>query len=88
MIHGTDHWFIRPSAWERIPEARRRAIRARLVEPLSLAERAPFSVLDDARRHIIDFAEAQLEAGKIAAADLPAVERTLASQKAKLDWTA
>ncbi|AUW57873.1 hypothetical protein C1T17_06915 [Sphingobium sp. SCG-1] len=86
MIHGTDHWFIAPSAWSAIPAARQRAICERIMEPLSLADRSPFSILDDARRQIIALAEAQLAAGAIDATDRPAVERTLQEQRAKLDW--
>lgn len=88
MIHGTDHWFITPSAWNRIPKSRQQAIRERLIEPLSLAERAPFSILDDVRRHILAIAESQVAAGKVAFADLAAVQRTIAEQRAKLEWTA
>lgn len=86
MIHGTDHWFIAPSAWSAIPAARQRAICERIMEPLSLADRSPFSVLDGARRQIIALAEAQLDRGAIDPTDRPAVERTLQEQRAKLDW--
>jgi len=87
MIQGTDHWFITPSAWNSIPEIRQRAIRERLIEPFSLAEPVPFSVLDNARRHIIGIAEAHIAHGKVPAEDQPAVELAIAEQKAKLDWT-
>jgi len=26
MIHATDHWYIKPSVWDKIPENRRRKI--------------------------------------------------------------
>ena len=87
MIHGTDHWFIRPSAWAAILEPRRQAICERLIEPLSLADRAPFSVLDGPREAILGLGEEQLRSGGIPADHRPIVEQCLSEERAKLAWS-
>lgn len=86
MIHATDHWFIAPSAWRKISEPRQTAICARIMELLSLADRSPFSVLDDARRQVIALAESQLAAGRIPEENRSPLECALQVQRAKLDW--
>src|SRR5262249_9512953 len=86
MIHGGDHWFMTPSAWAAIPQARQRAICDRILEPLSLADRVPFSVLDGPRRQIVSFAESQLAKGAFLAGEVGPVKQTIAEQKAKLDY--
>jgi hypothetical protein len=86
MIHGSDHWFMTPSAWAAIPQARQRAICDRILEPLSLADRVPFSVLDEPRRQIVSFAESQLAKGAFLAGAVGQVKQTIAEQKAKLDY--
>jgi hypothetical protein len=55
MVYGSDHWFIRPSAWEAIPESRRSLI-LKAIENVeyNIADTPPFSILDEARRRLID----------------------------------
>jgi hypothetical protein len=86
MIHGSDHWFMTPSAWAGIPHARQQAICDRILEPLSLADRAPFSVLDGTRRRIVSFIESQFTSGVIPAGEITRVREILAYEKAKLDY--
>lgn len=53
MCHGSDHWFIAPSAWVAIPEQRRQAICDRILDVShALADPVPFSVLDGTRSTI------------------------------------
>ena len=73
-------------AWAAIPEARQRAICDRILEPLSLADRAPFSVLDGPRRQIVSFAESQLAKGAIPGEEVEQVKQTIAEERAKLDY--
>ncbi len=88
MVHGSDHWFISPSAWNRIPFARQHGILDRIaITHFSLGDLTPFSILDDARQTIIAHAEAELAAGKVNVANVTGVVQTLAAQKAKLNWT-
>jgi hypothetical protein len=77
-----------PSAWAAIPSARQRAICDRILEPLSLADRAPFSVLDGPRRHIVGIIESQLARGAVSPEDVTSARETLACEKAKLDFGA
>jgi hypothetical protein len=86
MIHGSDHWFMTPSAWAAIPHARQRAICDRILEPLSLADQLPFSVLDEPRRHIVSFVESQLAISAISDGEMTRVQEILAHEKAKLDY--
>jgi hypothetical protein len=88
MIHGSDHWFMAPSAWQAIPEARQRAICARILEPLSLADRVPFSVLDGPRKHIVNLIESQLASRAIPPDEIERAKEILAEEKAKLDYVA
>ncbi len=36
MVNGTDHWFMKPSRWAVIPEARQRAICNRIFKVLCI----------------------------------------------------
>jgi hypothetical protein len=56
MVYGSDHWFIRPSAWEAIPESRRSLIlKAIISDDYNIGDVPPFSILDDARRTVIGY---------------------------------
>jgi len=56
MVYGSDHWFIRPSAWEAIPESRRSLIlKAIMSDDYNIGDVPPFSILDDARRTVIGY---------------------------------
>jgi hypothetical protein len=86
MLHGSDHWFITPSAWEAIPIVRQRAICNRILELRSLADGVPFSILDDARNQVVRFIEADLITKAASPDQIDNVEAVLAREKAKLDY--
>jgi len=86
MLNGSDHWFIRPSAWALIPESRQRAIRERIPIPGSLTEELPFSVLDEARQQIIAEIARALADGEISAEDEPRARQLLVVEQGKLDY--
>jgi hypothetical protein len=87
MVDGTDHWFMRPSAWAAITEARQRAICDRIfVELLSIADSVPFSILDGTRRHLIAYIERQLANGAIPPHKIAPTKEVLAREKAKIDY--
>lgn len=88
MIHGSDHWFITPSAWASIPHDRQRGICERILEPLSLADRAPFSLLDGARMHIVAHIETLLSSGTTQPEDRATYEKIRSDELAKLTWPA
>jgi hypothetical protein len=86
MLHGSDHWFITPSAWAAVPPDRQRAICERILEPLSLADRAPFSVLDGARQQIITYIEELLVADALTLELRATWEEVREQEHAKLSW--
>lgn len=86
MMHGSDHWFMTPSAWAAIPGDRQRAICGRILEPLSLADRAPFSLLDGARQQIISHIESLLASDSLQHADRATYEQVRSQEQAKLTW--
>jgi len=88
MVHGSDHWFITPSAWAAIPPDRQRAICERILEPLSLADSAPFSVLDSARQQIITYIEHLLASDALTPETRTTYEQVRAQEQAKLSWLA
>jgi len=62
MIHGTDHWFIRPSVWAKIPEERQKKILGELDKVnKSIKSQCPYSILDDSRNKAIMNVERILE---------------------------
>jgi len=87
MIHGSDHWFMTPSAWAGIPNARQRAVCDRILdERWSLADRVPFSILDEPRRRLVSFIESQLTSETIPPEQITETQQTLSHQWAKLDY--
>lgn len=87
MCHGSDHWFMAPSAWLAIPEQRRRAICDRILDVShALADPVPFSVLDGTRSTIIQLVKESLAAGKLNSEEIACATQTLAEQQAKLDF--
>lgn len=86
MLHGSDHWFIRPSSWALIPEARQRAIRNRIPVPGSLVEVPPFSVLDEMRQQIIAEIDRALASGELSAEDEPRARQLHTVEQGKLDY--
>lgn len=61
MIHGSDHWFIKPSEWDKIDKPRARLI---LDDILDLTKNIGFdykySILDDMRKSIIKDMDANI----------------------------
>ena len=79
IINGSDHWFIRPSAWEAIPATRRAKILQRIMsDRYNIGSPVDVSVLDDFRQWIIDHNRNSLEAGKDRAKVLRIIRRELA----------
>lgn len=86
MVHGTDHWFIRPSVWDALPSSRKRQI----LDGLKSTDGAPGiseapSIFDDLRLMALKVLEPQL--GGLPAASQPAVAIHLAAERAKLTST-
>lgn len=87
MCHGSDHWFIAPSAWVAIPEQRRRAICDRILDVShALADPVPFSVLDGTRSTIIRLVKEGLAARNFSSDEIACATQTLAEEQAKLDF--
>jgi hypothetical protein len=85
MCRGSDHWFMKPSLWSKIPENRKNAIRKALLQfSKSLRYRVPFSVFDDVRLALISNAEAQLP--KLTPSERRSTEKLIQRQKAKLNY--
>ena len=75
MVNGSDHWFIRPSAWESISPTRQGKIMELLLgDEDGIGSFVDFSILDKARREIIDFLVSSLEEGVDRAAILKMIE--------------
>jgi hypothetical protein len=56
LTNGSDHWFIRPSAWESIPPARQaKVLDLLLSEEDNIGSLLDFSILDDIRRNIVSY---------------------------------
>lgn len=86
MCHGSDHWFMTPSAWNAIPLSRQDVIRSRILdEAPSIAHPVEFSVLDGARNLILASAEEQLRQGTVPAAHVDRARRLIADERAKLN---
>jgi hypothetical protein len=65
IINGSDHWFIRPSAWAAIPATRQANILQRIMSDRdNIGSPVNVSVLDDLRRWIISYNRDNLDTGK------------------------
>jgi hypothetical protein len=54
MVHGSDHWFIQPSSWEKIPVGRReRILRDILSTDFGIAKPYERSILDEVRKAML-----------------------------------
>lgn len=81
MVYGSDHWFIRPSAWAAIPEPRRSLILKAIDNvDYNISDEPPFSILDEARRRLIAYLRDHLDETD----DKKAALRHLAIEEAKL----
>lgn len=59
MIHGTDHWFLRPSVWNEIPKQRQAAILKDILEtPFNIGQEYQGSIFDNLRLEMIKMNEA------------------------------
>lgn len=55
MVNGTDHWFITPSVWEKLPKKRQKQIFADILsEKHSIGEPYPHSIFDEIRKRNIE----------------------------------
>lgn len=54
MTHGTDHWFMRPSEWDSIPQSRQRLIIDEIDKAGSTIEEFSHSILDSSRKQMIE----------------------------------
>lgn len=81
MVYGSDHWFIRPSAWEAIP-ATRQSLILKAFEGVehNIGSFPPFSILDAARLKLISFVRGHISETD----DRSAALRYLAIEDAKL----
>ena len=62
MVYGSDHWFIRPSVWDKIPNERQKLI----LEGISKEDKCIFddlslSIFDDLRKDLINLAKSNTE---------------------------
>ena len=86
MCHGSDHWFMTPSEWNAIPEGRKKLILdAILNDEFSIAHTFEHSILDSARKHVLNVLERALAQGKYPNDQVPEVRQLLASERRKLD---
>jgi hypothetical protein len=87
MVHGSDHWFMTPSAWGAIPDSRQEAICARILDASgSIADAVEFSILDEPRRRVVELMERSLADGSIPVGECTRVKDALAEEKAKLSY--
>jgi hypothetical protein len=86
ICHGSDHWFMTPSAWNTIPKTRQAAICERILDAgPSIADPVECSVLDGSRMHVVTYIEERLRAGTTPTANIEAAKQILADEKAKLN---
>lgn len=53
IVNGSDHWFMRPSAWDSIPAPRQKRILEQIMrDDDNIGSFLSFSIFDDARRQI------------------------------------
>lgn len=87
MCNGSDHWFMRPSAWAAIPQARKDAICERILSTShSMGDPVEFSILDGPREHILAFAEAQLRDRNVTSDRMEDCRVLIAEERRKLNW--
>ncbi|MEK7993629.1 MAG: hypothetical protein AAB403_07480 [Planctomycetota bacterium] len=84
MVNGTDHWFITPSAWAKIPAHRQKMIGDQILKTYDLLNEPTFSIFDDARRQYVQLAKDAIAMGKVSERDIPTVKKMIAHEEAKL----
>ncbi len=54
LVHGTDHWFIRPSIWDKLTKLRQRAILTNILDlSKNIGYYCDYSIFDNIRNTII-----------------------------------
>lgn len=85
MCHGSDHWFMTPSEWSIIADPRKEATLDLILNAnLSIADPVEFSILDSARRTIIQYIEEALSSCTLKGDDVLRASALLAQEKEKL----
>lgn len=60
MIHVTDHWYIKPSIWDRIPKNRRRKILNDILNTkYGLFDKYNISIFDQTRKHMLNIIDTE-----------------------------
>jgi hypothetical protein len=82
MLHVTDHWFLRPSVWNRSPKDRRANILAELKHSdASAINWTRFSIFDEIRANLLDELE-EATPESVRTADQP---KSLSFERAKVE---
>jgi hypothetical protein len=83
LVNGSDHWFIRPSAWLSIPPARQTKILEQIMsDDENIGSFLKFSILDDARRKIITWVTEGFD--NVEDKDRPKISEMVRIESAKL----
>ena len=54
LVNGSDHWFMRPSAWASLPASRQQTMLDQILsDDDNIGSFLNYSILDDARRQMI-----------------------------------
>ncbi len=53
MVKGSDHWFIKPSVWSRIPAVRQQCILADILQPSNIGTPYALSIFDSLREEML-----------------------------------
>ena len=62
MVYGSDHWFIRPSVWDKIPNERQKLILKGISkEDKCIFDDLSLSIFDDLRKELITLAKSNTE---------------------------
>jgi hypothetical protein len=81
LVNGTDHWFIRPSAWQAISPVRQAKVLDLLLrDEDNIGTFLEFSILDGPRKYLITYIREYLSE----ADDPDAVQRMVTAEEAKL----
>jgi len=84
MLHGSDHWFLKPSIWAALPPERQ----AKILEAITATEgnigfSSAFSIFDDLRRWLIE--EISRTVADMGEEERAASLRVLEAERAKLN---
>jgi hypothetical protein len=86
MVFGSDHWFIRPSAWEAMSDARQQALCDSIMTLESIFDEVPFSILDGARQSVVDEIKRVLAAGDFNPQHTQRIHDILKKEESKLNY--